>query len=123
MMTSSLSLSRDDIFAELRQVVLVGVADLLEEAMEAESLQQARDLAAVPAGEKSAQILILEATDIELAARDGAQQTVSFHTEDNGRVCADVYGKGEHAVVLAHGGRFNKESWRAQARALASKGF
>jgi pimeloyl-ACP methyl ester carboxylesterase len=25
--------------------------------------------------------------------------------------------------VLAHGGRFNKESWRAQARTLASEGF
>ncbi len=52
-----------------------------------------------------------------------AQQTVSFPTEDNGQVCADVYGKGERAVVLAHGGRFNKESWRAQAQVLASEGF
>ncbi|HEX4229111.1 MAG TPA: alpha/beta fold hydrolase [Bryobacteraceae bacterium] len=52
-----------------------------------------------------------------------AQQTVSFPTEDHGHVCADVYGKGERAVVLAHGGRFNKESWRAQAQVLASEGF
>jgi pimeloyl-ACP methyl ester carboxylesterase len=52
-----------------------------------------------------------------------AQQTVSFATEDHGRVCADVYGEGERAVVLAHGGRFNKESWRAQAQVLASDGF
>jgi hypothetical protein len=64
------------IFAELRQVVLVGVPDLLEKAMQAESLQQARDLAAVPAGEKSTQILILEATDIELTARDSAQKGI-----------------------------------------------
>jgi pimeloyl-ACP methyl ester carboxylesterase len=52
-----------------------------------------------------------------------AQQTISFPTQDNGRVCADVYGGGQRAVVLAHGGRFNKESWRAQAKLLASKGF
>jgi pimeloyl-ACP methyl ester carboxylesterase len=52
-----------------------------------------------------------------------AAQTISFPTEDSGRVCADLYGQGTHAVVLAHGGRFNKESWREQAQALASQGF
>jgi pimeloyl-ACP methyl ester carboxylesterase len=52
-----------------------------------------------------------------------AQQTVSFPTEDGGRICADLYGQGARAVVLAHGGRFNKESWREQAQDLVSKGF
>jgi pimeloyl-ACP methyl ester carboxylesterase len=52
-----------------------------------------------------------------------AQEHVSFPTEDGGVVYADVYGKGERGVVLAHGGRFNKESWEKQARALASAGF
>jgi pimeloyl-ACP methyl ester carboxylesterase len=52
-----------------------------------------------------------------------AQQTVSFPTEDGGRVCADLYGQGVRAVVLAHGGRFNKESWRDKARALVPEGF
>src|SRR6185312_648889 len=52
-----------------------------------------------------------------------AQQTTSFPTEDGGRVCANVYGQGTRAVVLAHGGRFNKESWREQAQALVSEGF
>ena len=52
-----------------------------------------------------------------------AQQTVSFVTEDSGRVCADVYGGGTRAVVLAHGGRFTKESWRKQADVLVSNGF
>ena len=52
-----------------------------------------------------------------------AQQTISFSTKDGGRVCADVYGQGTRAVVLAHGGRFNKESWREQARTLVSHGF
>jgi pimeloyl-ACP methyl ester carboxylesterase len=51
------------------------------------------------------------------------QRTISFSTQDGGRVCADIYGQGTRAVVLAHGGRFNKESWREQARALVSKGF
>src|ERR1700733_1962155 len=52
-----------------------------------------------------------------------AQQTISFSTQDGGRICADLYGQGTRAVVLAHGGRFNKESWREQAQELASKGF
>ena len=52
-----------------------------------------------------------------------AQRTVSFVTDDGGRICADLYGRGSNAVVLAHGGRFNKESWRRQALALASAGF
>jgi pimeloyl-ACP methyl ester carboxylesterase len=52
-----------------------------------------------------------------------AQHTISFPAEDGGRICADLYGQGTRAVVLAHGGRFNKESWREQAHDLASKGF
>ena len=40
-----------------------------------------------------------------------AQKTVSFTTEDGGLVYADVYGEGDRDVVLAHGGRFNQESW------------
>ena len=52
-----------------------------------------------------------------------AQQTVSFPTDDGGRVCADLYGQGSKAVVLAHGGRFNKESWHDQALSLVSAGF
>lgn len=58
-----------------------------------------------------------------LATPVAAQRTVSFPTADGGRVCADVYGRAARAVVLAHGGQFNKESWRNQARALASRGF
>jgi pimeloyl-ACP methyl ester carboxylesterase len=58
-----------------------------------------------------------------LTTLGSAQQTVSFPTDDGGRVCADLYGQGVRAVVLAHGGRFNKESWRDQARALAPEGF
>lgn len=58
-----------------------------------------------------------------LAAVAAAQKTVSFPTEDGGVVFADVSGEGDRAVVLAHGGRFNKESWEKQARILAAAGF
>ena len=36
---------------------------------------------------------------------------------------ADVYGEGDRAVVLAHGGQFNKESWNRQAEALEAAKF
>src|SRR5262249_7066204 len=35
----------------------------------------------------------------------------------------DLYGGGVRGVVLAHGGRFNKESWRKQAKELAEAGY
>ena len=60
---------------------------------------------------------------ILLSAPAIAQQLVSFPTEDGGKVCADLYGEGTRGVVLAHGGRFNKESWKDQAQVLVSKGF
>jgi pimeloyl-ACP methyl ester carboxylesterase len=52
-----------------------------------------------------------------------AQKTVSFPTEDGGVVFADLYGTGSRGVVLAHGGRFNKESWAKQAQTLTAAGF
>jgi pimeloyl-ACP methyl ester carboxylesterase len=52
-----------------------------------------------------------------------AQKTVSFPTEDGGVIYADVLGEGPRAVVLAHGGQFNKESWEKQVRKLAAAGF
>src|SRR5580704_11793877 len=63
-------------------------------------------------------VIVLFATSVAVA-----QQAVSFPTSDGGRVCADLYGQGARGVVLAHGGRFNKESWRPQAEALVSEGF
>jgi pimeloyl-ACP methyl ester carboxylesterase len=52
-----------------------------------------------------------------------AQKTISFPTEDGGEIYADIYGTGTKAVVLAHGGQFNKESWQKQAQTLAAAGF
>lgn len=60
---------------------------------------------------------------ISCAAIAVAQRTVSFPTEDGGTVYADVYGAGAKGLVLAHGGQFNKESWRPQAERFAAAGF
>lgn len=54
---------------------------------------------------------------------DSGRLAVSFPTADGGVIHADQYGQGDHAVLLTHGGRFNKESWVEQARALATAGF
>lgn len=56
-------------------------------------------------------------------AGQGAPRAVSFPTEDGGVVHASLYGEGEHGVVLAHGGRFTKESWATQAPRIAEAGF
>ena len=52
-----------------------------------------------------------------------AQQHVSFSTPDGGVVHADVYGSGDRGLVLAHGGRFSKESWAEQVSAFLNAGF
>jgi pimeloyl-ACP methyl ester carboxylesterase len=67
-------------------------------------------------------LLTIVATFLLVAAAS-AQTTVSFPTEDGGLVYADVYGEGDRAVVLAHGGQFNKESWKKQAEILAAAKF
>ncbi|MFQ5744784.1 MAG: alpha/beta hydrolase [Acidobacteriota bacterium] len=58
-----------------------------------------------------------------LAGLTGPQEDVSFPTQDGGVVHADTYGQGDRGIVLAPGGRFNKESWSTQAQALAKAGF
>jgi alpha-beta hydrolase superfamily lysophospholipase len=76
-------------------------------------------------------LLLTEVLTLLMATPAAAQQTVSFPTVDGGRIYADLYGNdargvhgnGVRAVVLAHGGRFTKESWRDQARSLVSAGF
>jgi pimeloyl-ACP methyl ester carboxylesterase len=52
-----------------------------------------------------------------------AQEPLSFKTQDGALIAAEAYGKGERGVLLAHGGRFTKESWRKQATVLADAGF
>jgi pimeloyl-ACP methyl ester carboxylesterase len=50
-------------------------------------------------------------------------QEVSFPTQDGGVVYADLYGAGDRGVVLAHGMKFDKASWKEQAVQLADAGF
>ncbi len=50
-------------------------------------------------------------------------EQVSFPTHDGGLIYSNLYGKGDRGVVLAHGGRFTKESWEKQARILMKEGF
>ena len=52
-----------------------------------------------------------------------APKEVSFPTDDSGVVFAHTYGSGPRALILAHGARFNKESWAKQAEEFAHAGF
>lgn len=67
--------------------------------------------------------ILLLATMLLLGAPGLAQERVFFPTADGGLIYADQYGTGERAVVLAHGARFNKESWAKQAPVMAAAGF
>ncbi len=52
-----------------------------------------------------------------------AQEHVTLSTDDGAQIAADLYGSGARGVVLAHGGRFTKESWKEQAQQLVRAGF
>ncbi len=52
-----------------------------------------------------------------------AQQPISIRAPGGDSIAADEYGAGPRAIVLAHGGRFDKGSWKEQATALAKAGF
>jgi dienelactone hydrolase len=57
-----------------------------------------------------------------------AQRHVSIPVADptsgmTTQIQADLYGRGHRALILAHGGRFNKESWQKQAPVFARAGF
>jgi pimeloyl-ACP methyl ester carboxylesterase len=58
-----------------------------------------------------------------LGIQSPGPERVSFPSEDGGVVHADLYGRGDRAIVLVHGGRFNKESWAKQAPVFAAAGF
>ncbi len=72
---------------------------------------------------RSLLIAAFAAAIFTVAAAGQSEQPVSLPTQDGGTIYANVYGKSKHGVVLAHGGRFNKESWAKQAKELADAGF
>jgi alpha/beta superfamily hydrolase len=57
------------------------------------------------------------------AVSAAAQEHTKITTQDGAVIYADLYGKGDRGVVLAHGGQFTKESWAKQAQTLADAGF
>ncbi len=53
-----------------------------------------------------------------------AQKEVTFPLPGQAvQIHSDLYGHGPRAIILAHGGRFGKESWKPQAQVLANAGF
>lgn len=58
-----------------------------------------------------------------LAAQNSTPGDVSYATRDGGGIHGHLYGDGEHAVLLAHGKIFDKESWSQQASVLAAAGL
>jgi pimeloyl-ACP methyl ester carboxylesterase len=70
-------------------------------------------------------VLATAYSDKPVDPKDSAKsaERVSFSTADGGLIYADLYGRGDRGVVLAHGARFNKESWAKQAQALTKAGF
>jgi pimeloyl-ACP methyl ester carboxylesterase len=56
-------------------------------------------------------------------APDTGFSAVVITAADGGPIGADVYGSGPRGVVLLHGGRFDRTSWRPQAQVLARAGF
>jgi dienelactone hydrolase len=62
-------------------------------------------------------------SSLPLARGSYAQVVAAIPAPDGGVVHADIYGSGERSVVLVHGGRFDRTSWREQAVVLAEAGF
>lgn len=54
----------------------------------------------------------------------GAQRPVTISVPGKSApVHGDLYGSASRGLVLAHGGRFNKESWKDQAKVFVDAGF
>lgn len=47
-------------------------------------------------------------------------KNISFQTNDGAIIAANLYGSGDRAVLLVHGGRFTKESWTPQVPAFVA---
>ena len=68
-------------------------------------------------------VLMLLGVLSSMTALAAEPEEVSFPTQDGGIAFADLYGAGQRAVVLAHGARFDKASWKVQANLIAGAGF
>ena len=98
----------DDVFAEGGCVVLVGVADLVDEAVGAEPFQEAGYLTAVQFRQIAAACFVLESADVEFAANDGAEQgfVVGVEQVETGIAAAFLFGGwGEFIELVPPGAR------------------
>ena len=50
-------------------------------------------------------------------------EEITFPASDGGEIHGHLYGEGDHAVVLAHGAVFDKESWQPLASLLSAQGL
>jgi pimeloyl-ACP methyl ester carboxylesterase len=77
----------------------------------------------IPSKLESMRPFTVAAAALVVARLAPAQEGLSLRASDGWPIAAQVYGSGDRGVVLAHGGRFTKESWVEQARVLAGAGF
>jgi pimeloyl-ACP methyl ester carboxylesterase len=72
--------------------------------------------------------MVLNATflfSLGVAAVVNAQEfeEISYATADGGTIFGNLYGGGQHAVLLAHGAIFDKESWDDFASVLSARRY
>jgi pimeloyl-ACP methyl ester carboxylesterase len=70
-------------------------------------------------------LLLIGTAHTGLAAQEATigPRLISIKAPDGVDVKGDEYGSGERAVILLHGGRFDRTSWKEQAEVLAARGF
>lgn len=68
-------------------------------------------------------VLLTLMIGVFVASAATTQEHVKITAPDGAVIYADLYGKGDRGVVLAHGGQFTKESWSKQAQVLTGAGF
>src|SRR4051812_36291592 len=73
---------QDDLLAGVREVVLVGVPDLLDEAMHVQAFEHARELRAGVAGQDAPQAAVAEAADLPFATSQGGEEGQVLRTEE-----------------------------------------
>lgn len=80
--TSELQRCTDDPLTKLRDVVLIGASDLLDQTMGTQSFEDTGDLSCVFTRQESLQMTILEATDVEFTANDGLKDRTVVAVEE-----------------------------------------
>lgn len=97
---------RHDLLAEGGEIVLVGLADLLDQAVDPEAFQQAGNLSTGLAFQATSQISALEAANVELATEKGLEQfLVVLVKEVEAAVGAAVFFQGARDLVELIGPR------------------